>query len=252
MLTRLIFGSMKESQSNREGWSFGLTVRLGTYRARFFKLSLFDSSLEIGVRAVKIAFDLSDAKMPDDDWAHDSVTNENLTVARERTHETEGGSSRSKTGKASLELAASASIEDKPGGKFSHGLKSEAGISRTQDQVQKESLIDKYTYERHAVVAVGDEKHPAWILEAVLEHSILLGTALKSPYFARVVADGPSPKVALHATISPHDVFVRDRTGAFGSVNKRLIAKIRIRRTLCKTPIPLDWHAVELNEEQDD
>ena len=247
MLRRLVNGSMKECQSNRDGWSFGLTIRFGLYETRLFRISFTDNSLEIGVRAARLDFNLTDALMPDEDWAHDDVTNENVKLTVEKTLEASNAASKARHDGSSIDLGGLASLSKNLEIRLSNKLSTERSSAKKLDRSEKQQTVESYNHERHALIAIGSEKHPAWQVQSTLDNKVLLGTAVKSSYFARVTEAGGSPRVALTATISPTDIFVRDRTGAFEPVNKRLLAMVRIRRELCRNAIPLDEHSIELD-----
>ena len=240
MARHLISGKILKAPSNKEGWAFGLKIRLNTILERFMRVSLVDSSLEIGVRAVNLEFNLSNATMPDEDWTHDPITNLNLYISRELGVERQGSNSSTASKNTLQEYSGSLNAGKGVGGRVSHALESGENREEKTDVAVKNTTQEKYAYERFAVIATGDEANPSWYLESTLEDKMLRGTVLNSAYFARVVLDGPDPEIQLEAKISPHDVFVRDYSGSFEPVNKRLIALIRIRRSLCKTGFVLD------------
>ena len=86
-MTRLLYGALKEVKSNRDGWSFGLTLRFGLEKFKFFRFGVFPRQISIGVTEATISFRLEDAIMPDEDWAFDTPTSLSIDIHRENTWE---------------------------------------------------------------------------------------------------------------------------------------------------------------------
>lgn len=236
---KLIFGQIKLTESNREGWSFGLSLRFGLEPIPFRRLGLFPSQITIGVTEAEIAFDLENVTMPDEDWAFDNPMPQTLEVSLERTTETgkdnliEGTTSKENDGSFSGEAQANPKIS------LSAKLRQAQSEKTASTDKMKDQVLEKYTVSRSMLVASGGPSAPTWSITSFFKDQVLRGTAVKASYFARALPTGEGSKLSMKATIPKHALRIRDETGAFTHVNRRILALARIRKELCREGIEL-------------
>jgi len=238
-LMTLIFGQTKQTESNREGWSFGLTLRFGLEKIPFRRLGIFRSTITIGVTEADIAFHLENAIMPDEDWALDSPMPHTLEISRERTIET--GNDNSTEAITSKEEDGSFSGEAQANPKISLSAKLRQAQSEKTGltSMMRDQVLEKYTISRCMLVASGGPSAPSWNITSFFKDQVLHGTAIKVRSFARVLPTAEDSKLSIKATIPEHALRIQDETGAFMHVNRRIIALARIRKELCRKGIEL-------------
>lgn len=251
-LMKLVFGQIKQTESNREGWSFGLSLRFGLLPISFRRLGVFPSQITIGVTEADIVFDLENVTMPDEDWAFDTSMQKNLEVAIERT--AEAGKDSATEGTASREGEGSFAGEAHANPKFSLSAKLKQAQSEktaTTDKI-KVQVLEKYTVSRSLLVASGGPSAPSWNVSSFFKDQVLRGTAVKTNYFARALPIGEGSKLSLKATIPEHALKIRDETGAFTHINRRILALARIRKELCREGIELHQVKIPNSRESED
>jgi hypothetical protein len=125
-------------------------------------------------------------------------------------------------------------------------MKSASDLTQSANEIHSSV---KYSTLRATVQSSGGPENPMWTIRAQGKEEVLSGPVIKSPYFARVEATGPDPLAEMYLNIAPEAIRIQDSTGAFESVNRRIIAFRRIQKELCSHPILLDSIAPDLDVE---
>ena len=237
---RLIHGAMKETNvSNREGWSFGLTIRFGIEPFKFFTLGMIPRSMTLAITEATVVFDLEEATMPDEDWAFDDPPPSSLEISREVLKEETGDQLQERTDASERNSSASGEAQASPKLSFSTALKQAGSKKSSQTRRARKQSVEKYVHTQHMITSSGGSDDPSWTIAALIEGQILKGPAIKANYFARVLPKGQNASVSMKAVIPEHAIRIQDDTGAFKHVNRRLLALRRIKKALCDQPISL-------------
>lgn len=239
--TQLVFGALSLQRSNRPGVSLGLTIRFGIEKIWIRRLSMWRRPLRIGVREANLKFILTNALMPDDDWAFDQRLDMSLEVKRTESATLTVGNEHEASGnlKASLTGALDAKHGASPV-KASAGWDAAIQDKSKQSGERKDEVMDEFQFQRQLVTSSGGPSNPVWNVRSLMATEVLRGPAIKTQYFARVIEDGNEPQLKLVAEIPRSGILVEDETGSFKTPNKRTLARYMIQRALCDQPITLD------------
>lgn len=235
---------MKGTESNRDGWSFGVALRFGFEAFKFFKLGIIPKRITLGITEASLVFELEDAMMPDDDWAFDEPPTSRLEVSSEVTHEQDDNQAHSRSSALEKSAAVGGEAQSSPKMSLSGAFKRTGSQKSSKSNKIRSQTVEKFVHTQHMISSSGGPYDPCWTVTSLIEDQILRGPALKTSYFARVVPTGDPARVTMKAVIPEHAIRIRDHTGAFQSPNKRLIGLRRIRKELCNRPI--DLHEAEI------
>jgi hypothetical protein len=190
-------------------------------------LGLIRGELFVAINTAFLVLELEGCNAPDTDWHFDEPIRLRIdlveTVALEIAVDDADVRTISATAKAAVtpvvgEAHSSISASNK-------ASKSNVRSAKRQQTHQRSHFVLR---------AIGSHKSPRWLVESGEfesngQRSPLLGTLLKNQKFLNLRTNEPG-RVTLKVEVPPHGLSVRDQTGAFSSINKERLARIRIAR----------------------
>jgi hypothetical protein len=230
----LAYGEMHESPSNRLGWTFGMTLRLGEYQFQY-KGGIFQGfqkkSLGVSLTAANLIFDLKDCILPDEDWEHDPTLEVERKVERTATKSTGIESVAAKNSETTSGMKSELSKETASlGAEVSSHEKNDLSARNYSSLGIEDKLTRKVTY----ISASGGPAAPQWTLTKPDDEIFLRGT-IKSRRWARAEITGKNPRIDVYLQIPPHALHIRDEDGSTSiGINKKRIAHLKIRQALCQ------------------
>jgi hypothetical protein len=226
----IAFGQLLVRESNDRNIPIALTLRFSEDRFTFRRwryLGILEGELFVAINSAFLVLELENCEAPDIDWHYDEPIRLTIEIDESTTHEIQVDQARTGAVSAKVGLAAKA-------------VDSTAASSASASQKVSKSNVRSVKHERsyrrtHAVLrAIGTPKNPRWLLESgeiewTGERYPLLGPILKNQKFVNIRSDQPG-RVTLQIEVPPHGISVRDQSGAFASINKQKLARLRIAK----------------------
>jgi hypothetical protein len=217
--------------SNRNGWTFSLSLRFGEEVLEFKKITISGikkNKIYIGLKSARIHFLLTDCELPSEDWMWDNSIELQRAVSRDVSVSKQSQSGITQGLERSFDASADLGLDSqKIGSSFSEKTSSDSSTSRDL----KVEIRDSFKKKQIFVSASGNSRNPKWVIEAPIDEDYLKGHITENR-FARADVIGPNPRIIVQLDIPDFSLVVRDEGGVFQGINKTKIAKIRIKKAL--------------------
>ncbi len=208
----VVSASLSLSATNKIGKALGLTVR-----GEEVKASWRFPSIRYSVNRVFIHFESDECSFPEEDWAYDPVTLEDVELSRENSENFES----TKSADFGWTGAITASI---PTG----------SVKSSRSRVDKKTSFSgtKYLEVHRPILAHGTATSPTWSLTSDRALKPLLGTLVRHDRFCRAEPKGPKAKIRVSFEI-PYDALLFRRPDGAYSGNKFGIMRLLLRKSVC-------------------
>lgn len=243
---KLANGQLTAQMSNKPGIGVGVSLRFDLQAFTFRRFGLFERRIKIGVNEAELLLRLTNGEMPDEDWAFD----EPIQNHREVSYEIKDTLSSINEISQAYEVAANWNVglegtdeHRKAYAKTGSEAKLQAQKKRSRSDAFDRTI--KFSAMYKFVRALGNIKKPRWLITSPPELPVLRGTVIKTEYFARFCPSGSRAKIDMFVDIPKHAIVIQDESGAFASVNKRIMAHVRVAKDISSEPLPLDSLRVE-------
>ena len=243
---KLANGHLTAKPSNKPGIGVGMSLRFDLQAFTFRRFGLFERKIRIGVNEAELLLRLRNGEMPDEDWAYDDP----IQSHREISYELKNNISNVNEDGRVYELVANFNV----GVDRTHTKRStcaRAGSAAKLQKQEKRTRSDafdstvKFSAIHKFVTALGDMKKPRWLIKSPPELPVLRGSVIKTEHFARFCSNGSGARIDMFVEIPRHAIVIQDESGAFNSVNKRILAHIRVAKDISREPLSLDSLRVE-------
>lgn len=237
--TSLVGGGFELLPSNKEGFSFRLSLRVNEC-----KLAVPGGSYRIALTEISFGLDLQNCVAPSEDWELDPPielqieTEEVLEVSNAVLDGDDNGSNANAglsigTLPKPVELSASLAVDQK----ITHSESRRVSQKTTQKSVSR------------MISSAGNELEPKWFLKAKNSAEHLAGAIWKSNHFLRLVPTDSNSNVALWVSLPSHGVLVGNDAGGFEKLgNRNILARWLIKRAICNEEIVLHQKSIDGDE----